>query len=195
LNWKSARRERNRRRQGLGAVYATIKVPGDKHEIAQPKGLRHRHRQALRKALTVFYPGDQRDPADRTQGARSSTPSRQRQQSPVLIESTDGHDYWTTSAVDISASCKALFDSSSTTSESNGTDRKHPGKMTVTKSNLRLNGKDDDLWHDNSLRYWRLTRAAEGHRGAADSAKVDLVSQRITAPSRFTNLKSRVKPF
>ena len=98
-------------------VYATIKVlVGDKHEIAAAEGDGPVNAidKALRKALTVFYPEISEirltDYKVRVLDSQSATAAKVR----VLIESTDGHEYWTTVgvAVDIiQASCKALFDS------------------------------------------------------------------------------------
>jgi 2-isopropylmalate synthase len=98
-------------------AFATIKVMvGDKPEItaAEGDGPVNAIDTALRKALEVFYPevGEIRltDYKVRVLDSESATAAKVR----VLIESTDGHDYWTTVgvAVDIiQASCKALLDS------------------------------------------------------------------------------------
>lgn len=98
-------------------AYATVKVlVGDQHEIdaAEGDGPVNAIDTALRKALEVFYPqiGEIRltDYKVRVLDSDSATAAKVR----VLIESTDGHDYWTTVgvAVDIiQASCKALVDS------------------------------------------------------------------------------------
>ncbi|MGE4484349.1 MAG: citramalate synthase [Oscillospiraceae bacterium] len=98
-------------------AFATIKVlVGDKLEItaAEGDGPVNAIDTALRKALEVFYPeiGEIRltDYKVRVLDSESATAAKVR----VLIESTDGHEYWTTVgvAVDIiQASCKALLDS------------------------------------------------------------------------------------
>ena len=96
---------------------ATIKVlVGDQLEItaAEGAGPVNAIDGALRKALEVFYPeiGEIRltDYKVRVLDSESATAARVR----VLIESTDGREYWTTVgvAVDImEASCRALMDS------------------------------------------------------------------------------------
>lgn len=98
-------------------AYATIKVlVGDKQEItaAEGDGPVNAIDTALRKALEVFYPEISEirlaDYKVRVLDSESATAAKVR----VFIESTDGHDYWTTVgvAVDvIEASCKALIDS------------------------------------------------------------------------------------
>lgn len=98
-------------------AYATIKVlVGDKHEItaAEGDGPVNAIDTALRKALEIFYPeiGEIRltDYKVRVLDSDSATAAKVR----VFIESTDGHDFWSTVgvAVDIiQASCKALVDS------------------------------------------------------------------------------------
>lgn len=97
--------------------YATIKVlVGDRPEItaAEGNGPVNAIDIALRKALEVFYPeiGEIRltDYKVRVLDSESATAAKVR----VLIESTDGHEYWTSVgvAVDIiQASCRALMDS------------------------------------------------------------------------------------
>ncbi len=97
--------------------YATIKVlVGDQLEItaAEGAGPVNAIDAALRKALEVFYPeiGEIRltDYKVRVLDSESATAATVR----VLIESTDGHEYWTTVgvAVDImQASTRALMDS------------------------------------------------------------------------------------
>ena len=96
---------------------ASIKVlVGDRLEITAAEGLGPVNAidAALRKALEVFYPeiGEIRltDYKVRVLDSESATAAKVR----VLIESTDGHDYWTTVgvAVDImQASTRALMDS------------------------------------------------------------------------------------
>ena len=96
---------------------ATIKVlVGDRLEItaAEGAGPVNAIDGALRKALEVFYPeiGEIRltDYKVRVLDSESATAAKVR----VLIESTDGREYWTTVgvAVDImEASCRALMDS------------------------------------------------------------------------------------
>jgi 2-isopropylmalate synthase len=97
--------------------FATIKVlVGDQLEITAAEGLGPVNAidAALRKALEVFYPeiGEIRltDYKVRVLDSESATAATVR----VLIESTDGHEYWTTVgvAVDImQASTRALMDS------------------------------------------------------------------------------------
>lgn len=97
-------------------AYATVKVKvGQRCEItaAEGDGPVNAIDCALRKALEVFYPeiGEVRltDYKVRVLDSRAATAATVR----VMIESTDGHDYWTTVgvAVDIiAASCKALTD-------------------------------------------------------------------------------------
>ena len=97
-------------------AYATVKVKvGNKSEItaAEGDGPVNAIDCALRKALEVFYPeiGEVRltDYKVRVIDSRAATAATVR----VFIESTDGHDYWTTVgvAVDIiAASTKALTD-------------------------------------------------------------------------------------
>lgn len=96
---------------------ATIKVlVGDRLEITAAEGIGPVNAidGALRKALEVFYPeiGQIRltDYKVRVLDSESATAAKVR----VLIESTDGREYWTTVgvAVDImEASCRALMDS------------------------------------------------------------------------------------
>ena len=96
---------------------ASIKVlVGDQLEITAAEGLGPVNAidAALRKALEVFYPeiGEIRltDYKVRVLDSESATAAKVR----VLIESTDGHEYWTTVgvAVDImQASTRALMDS------------------------------------------------------------------------------------
>lgn len=96
---------------------ASIKVlVGDRLEITAAEGLGPVNAidAALRKALEVFYPeiGEIRltDYKVRVLDSESATAAKVR----VLIESTDGHEYWTTVgvAVDImQASTRALMDS------------------------------------------------------------------------------------
>ena len=96
---------------------ASIKVlVGDTLEITAAEGLGPVNAidAALRKALEVFYPeiGEIRltDYKVRVLDSESATAAKVR----VLIESTDGHEYWTTVgvAVDImQASTRALMDS------------------------------------------------------------------------------------
>lgn len=98
-------------------AYATVKVKvGDKSEItaAEGDGPVNAIDCALRKALEVFYPeiGEVRltDYKVRVLDSRAATAATVR----VIIESTDGHDYWTTVGVSvdiIAASTKALTDS------------------------------------------------------------------------------------
>lgn len=97
--------------------FATIKVlVGDQLEItaAEGNGPVNAIDIALRKALEVFYPevGEIRltDYKVRVLDSESATAAKVR----VLIESTDGHEYWASVgvAVDIiQASCRALMDS------------------------------------------------------------------------------------
>ena len=97
--------------------FATIKVlVGDQLEITAAEGMGPVNAidAALRKALEVFYPeiGEIRltDYKVRVLDSESATAATVR----VLIESTDGHEYWTTVgvAVDImQASTRALMDS------------------------------------------------------------------------------------
>ena len=97
--------------------YATIKVlVGDQLEITAAEGMGPVNAidAALRKALEVFYPeiGEIRltDYKVRVLDSESATAATVR----VLIESTDGHEYWATVgvAVDImQASTRALMDS------------------------------------------------------------------------------------
>lgn len=102
---------------GKKPAYATIKVlVGDQLEItaAEGNGPVNAIDIALRKALEVFYPeiGEIRltDYKVRVLDSESATAAKVR----VLIESTDGKEYWTSVgvAVDVmQASCKALMDS------------------------------------------------------------------------------------
>jgi 2-isopropylmalate synthase/homocitrate synthase family protein len=97
-------------------AYATVKVTvGKRHEItaAEGDGPVNAIDSALRKALEVFYPeiGGIRltDYKVRVLDSQAATAATVR----VMIESTDGHEYWNTVgvAVDIiAASCKALTD-------------------------------------------------------------------------------------
>lgn len=97
--------------------FATIKVLVDEQlEITAAEGLGPVNAidAALRKALEVFYPeiGEIRltDYKVRVLDSESATAAKVR----VLIESTDGHDYWTTVGVGvdiIQASTRALIDS------------------------------------------------------------------------------------
>lgn len=98
-------------------AYATVKIAvGSRHEItaAEGDGPVNAIDSALRKALEVFYPeiGGIRltDYKVRVLDSQAATAATVR----VMIESTDGHEYWNTVgvAVDIiAASCKALTDS------------------------------------------------------------------------------------
>ncbi len=97
--------------------FATIKVlVGEQLEITAAEGIGPVNAidMALRKALEVFYPeiGEIRltDYKVRVLDSESATAARVR----VLIESTDGHDYWATVGVGvdiIQASTRALNDS------------------------------------------------------------------------------------
>ena len=104
-------------KDGYRPAFATIKViVGGRPEItaAEGNGPVNAIDSALRKALEVFYPeiGRMRlaDYKVRVLDSRSATAAKVR----VLIESTDGREYWSTVgvAVDIiQASCTALIDS------------------------------------------------------------------------------------
>lgn len=103
----------NRKKPSLASIKVLV---GDKLEITAAEGLGPVNAidAALRKALEVFYPeiGEIRltDYKVRVLDSESATAAKVR----VLIESTDGHEYWTTVgvAVDImQASTRALMDS------------------------------------------------------------------------------------
>ncbi|MEA4913314.1 MAG: citramalate synthase [Christensenella sp.] len=103
----------NRKKPSLASIKVLV---GDRLEITAAEGLGPVNAidAALRKALEVFYPeiGEIRltDYKVRVLDSESATAAKVR----VLIESTDGHAYWTTVgvAVDImQASTRALMDS------------------------------------------------------------------------------------
>lgn len=103
----------NRKKPSLASIKVLV---ADKLEITAAEGLGPVNAidAALRKALEVFYPeiGEIRltDYKVRVLDSESATAAKVR----VLIESTDGHEYWTTVgvAVDImQASTRALMDS------------------------------------------------------------------------------------
>lgn len=117
LQMLSVQDEQQHENQNKKPSFATIKVlVGDQLEITAAEGMGPVNAidAALRKALEVFYPeiGEIRltDYKVRVLDSESATAATVR----VLIESTDGHEYWTTVgvAVDImQASTRALMDS------------------------------------------------------------------------------------